>query len=485
MNIFNTKGILIMKKLFLIFVLFLVLTPSETNSQWNSKWKEVYATYDDESNGTGDQTVGVAVLKENTFIALVTRRNSLSFLVPYLNADSAKGRKMDYGYNPSTVGIFKKWGSGFDEVSMLNAWQVAIGPDSLIYVANNDENHNILVFALKDTIESVDYRTETGTNGIFSIHVDKNGFVYVLNDTSLNKTNDLKIYPPKNQWSADRKTNPIRTIDLPDGIYKGVVTSNNGKVLFISNYQNRNVYRYDGSPTTGYVKTNTFQFNTLKDTVLQISNIDTASVLGLGFNDSKGLLFVASSKLFGGSSWYKYGRIYMLSAKTGAVLDTIDQAKWNFTLTGGYNLRSGGITPGNVSGYASSYDVDVDEKGNLYLQSFYGWTVEKWIYDGTLPSITKIEKVESAIPIDFQLYQNYPNPFNPKTTIRFSLLNDSKINISIKNILGQIIFTPVNEMVSQGVHEVKIDMNQFPSGTYYYTISNRSESLTKTMMLIK
>ena len=119
------------------------------------------------------------------------------------------------------------------------------------------------------------------------------------------------------------------------------------------------------------------------------------------------------------------------------------------------------------------------------MQSFYGWTVEKWIYDGTLPSITKIEKVESAIPIDFQLYQNYPNPFNPKTTIRFSLLNDSKINISIKNILGQIIFTPVNEMVSQGVHEVKIDMNQFPSGTYYYTISNRSESLTKTMMLIK
>ncbi|MDA0986414.1 MAG: T9SS type A sorting domain-containing protein [Bacteroidetes bacterium] len=472
--------------LFLIFFFSLDLF---SQTQWTSKWKEVYATYDDESNGTGDKTASVAVFKENKFIAVVTSRNSLSFLIPYVNADSGLGRKMSYGYNPTTVGVYLKWFVGFDEVYLKNTWQVAIGPDSLIYVANNDDAHNILVFALKDTIEPVDFRTETGTNGIHSLHVDKNGYVYVLNDTSIGKTDDLKIFPPKNQWSSDRKTQPIKTLDLPDGIYKGVVTSKDGKVLFISDYTNRKVYRYDGSPTSGYTKINTFKFDVLKDTVQLATTMDTATVLGLGFNDSKGLLFVACSKLFGFTPWYKYGRIYMLSAKTGDVLDTIDQAYWNYFWTGGYNKRTNGTSPGNVSGYTSTYDVDVDEKGNIYSQSYYGWTVEKWKYDGTLPTITKIEKVENTIPIGFELEQNYPNPFNPSTTINFSIMEDGQTKLIIYNSLGEFVQEVINDFLTKGSYKISFNSNikgkQISSGIYFYKLTSNKKSITKKMVLLK
>jgi len=35
------------------------------------------------------------------------------------------------------------------------------------------------------------------------------------------------------------------------------------------------------------------------------------------------------------------------------------------------------------------------------------------------------------------LYQNYPNPINPKTTLSFSLQNNSKVELSIYNIKEQ------------------------------------------------
>ncbi|CUS94379.1 hypothetical protein JGI8_01975 [Candidatus Kryptonium thompsonii] len=126
-------------------------TFSQEQPQWTSKWYCVYATYDDETNGTGHNTPSVGVLKENTFIACVTTYNARSFLIPYVNADSATGRLYYYGYDTPGIGnFFLPWTNPndvFDEVLMKNAWFILATPkDSLIYVANNDEKHSILVF---------------------------------------------------------------------------------------------------------------------------------------------------------------------------------------------------------------------------------------------------------------------------------------------------------------------------------------------------
>jgi hypothetical protein len=60
---------------------------------------------------------------------------------------------------------------------MRNAWFIIATPeDSLIYVANNDEKHNILVFKFTgDTILPTPYRIETGDNVIFSLDLDSQG----------------------------------------------------------------------------------------------------------------------------------------------------------------------------------------------------------------------------------------------------------------------------------------------------------------------
>ena len=73
------------------------------------------------------------------------------------------------------------------------------------------------------------------------------------------------------------------------------------------------------------------------------------------------------------------------------------------------------------------YDLDFDANKNLYTISYYGWTVEKWKYTGTLPTIiSSMKQISNSLPKYFTLEQNYPNPFNPTTIIRFSILKMQK-----------------------------------------------------------
>jgi hypothetical protein len=483
----------------------LVLTLAYT-APTNAQWRELYATWDDDSanvNATGHNTTNVAVIHEDMFIALVMTRGERNFMIPYVNADSSHGRKYTFGYGgTATLGIYQLWTDGaFDEVRMFNAFSITATPDSFIYVANNndpitgnDPDHNVLVFKyINDTITVVPPypRQITGPNGIYGIEVDQAGRVYVCNDTSIGVTNDLKIFKPINQWSTAHTDLPIRTIDLPDGIYKGITVSPDGSQIFVADYGNRRILKYVGSPNTGYTQATGFHFQLgAADTISAIPP-KRASVIGLGYLSPNNILFAACDSLFGGGTAYSYGRVYLINPNTGALVSSdssisvIDVAKWNFALTGGYNLRTKGKIPGNASGYTSTYDVEFDQKGNLYSQSHYGWTVEKWRYNGTLPIIAGVEEIEGKIPDSYKLLQNYPNPFNPSTTIEFSVLKSGLVTMKVFNLLGQEMATLVNEAKGPGTYRVTFDARSLPSGTYFYTLRAEGYSEMKKMLLIK
>ena len=67
------------------------------------------------------------------------------------------------------------------------------------------------------------------------------------------------------------------------------------------------------------------------------------------------------------------------------------------------------------------------------------------------------DKEPSPKPSIFILSQNYPNPFNPGTTIQYELPQDSKVKISIFNILGKSIKVLENKMQQVGIHTVQWD----------------------------
>jgi len=95
-----------------------------------------------------------------------------------------------------------------------------------------------------------------------------------------------------------------------------------------------------------------------------------------------------------------------------------------------------------------------------------------------------------VIPPNPILNQNFPNPFNPSTTFEFSIPNESKVELAIYNIKGQIIKTIVNNEFIAGIHSIiwngdDENNNSVSSGIYYYklNINGRTEAVRKCLLL--
>lgn len=103
-----------------------------------------------------------------------------------------------------------------------------------------------------------------------------------------------------------------------------------------------------------------------------------------------------------------------------------------------------------------------------------------------------LEEDEEDIPClnKVTLYPNYPNPFNPFTIISFSIPEDTKVNLKVYNIKGQVVKTLLKEQIESGEHRITWngkDDNKKPvaSGIYFYKISAGKETKVKKMLLLK
>ncbi|MDR9415337.1 MAG: ThuA domain-containing protein [Gracilimonas sp.] len=88
-------------------------------------------------------------------------------------------------------------------------------------------------------------------------------------------------------------------------------------------------------------------------------------------------------------------------------------------------------------------------------------------------------------PGTLSLQQNYPNPFNPSTKIEFSIPEKGDVNISVYNMLGQIVQTLVDEPLNSGQHTVTFDAKGLSSGIYFYRLHFSDMIKTGKMVLMK
>ncbi len=104
-------------------------------------------------------------------------------------------------------------------------------------------------------------------------------------------------------------------------------------------------------------------------------------------------------------------------------------------------------------------------------------------YDGSF-EYTEIVEVET-VPQQYELSQNYPNPFNPSTTIKFTIPQESFVELKVYDILGSEVAILVNEEKDKGVYTVTFDAAELGSGIYFYTLKAVGFVQTKKMLLIK
>lgn len=87
------------------------------------------------------------------------------------------------------------------------------------------------------------------------------------------------------------------------------------------------------------------------------------------------------------------------------------------------------------------------------------------IYLFDLQDIVAIDD-ENHIVESTNLLKNYPNPFNSSTTIKYSLQNRSKVQISIYNLKGELITKLVDKIQESGMYYAKWDAQNVSSGVY-------------------
>ncbi len=104
-----------------------------------------------------------------------------------------------------------------------------------------------------------------------------------------------------------------------------------------------------------------------------------------------------------------------------------------------------------------------------------------WLVD----PVSGVTRNGDGIPESFSLNQNYPNPFNPSTRISFNLPNAGLAKLTVFNILGQKVATPVEQQLEAGFHEMDFDASKLTTGVYFYRLEIGKNAAVKKMMLVK
>lgn len=101
------------------------------------------------------------------------------------------------------------------------------------------------------------------------------------------------------------------------------------------------------------------------------------------------------------------------------------------------------------------------------------------------PEYLSVHQTPKMIPTTFSLSQNYPNPFNPSTDIRVSLSHGGEMSLTIYNVLGQVVQVVDQGSRPAGEYTYNVNMDNFASGVYFYTLRQGAISITKKMLLLK
>lgn len=115
----------------------------------------------------------------------------------------------------------------------------------------------------------------------------------------------------------------------------------------------------------------------------------------------------------------------------------------------------------------------------------YFYRLKQIDYNGNFEYFDLALPVTISKPKEFALGQSYPNPSNPKSNIDFQLPERTKVNISVYNLLGQLVSTLVNEELDAGIYTVEFNGSNLTSGVYFYRINAENFSVTKKMLLVK
>jgi len=107
-----------------------------------------------------------------------------------------------------------------------------------------------------------------------------------------------------------------------------------------------------------------------------------------------------------------------------------------------------------------------------------------WAKKGS-DTATAVQDPTPSLPKSYRLDQNYPNPFNPRTTIRYALVEDGHVLLSIYDLRGRRVATLVNQNQSAGEHSFVFAPENLASGVYFYQLKAPGFEQVRRLLLAR
>ena len=134
------------------------------------------------------------------------------------------------------------------------------------------------------------------------------------------------------------------------------------------------------------------------------------------------------------------------------------------------------LSSGSTESVETSYNFNV---GNVTQNTFNLWegiencqviafvednnkTIMQSAFIGNLSNISETKMINQV--------KIYPNPANSNATLIFNLINKSKVNLSIINILGEVLSNESFDM-SAGNKYINLNINELNNGIYYANLT--------------
>lgn len=205
------------------------------------------------------------------------------------------------------------------------------------------------------------------------------------------------------------------------------------------------------------------------------------------------------------------GQIYQLDQSTGdfnlidetcggvdEVTVTSAHISSGNTITWVHNIFPGGVSLSAGESYLAGINHFGGNEALVIMQGGLGAdTTTVFILDGTdatwyyMTSIPMVRfNFDASIGVNdienagnLELFQNVPNPANGTTRISFNLLESADVAFEVVDVTGKLVMS--TELGNKGVgnHAMTIDVTNFATGIYYYSVIANGARLTKKMVI--
>jgi hypothetical protein len=85
----------------------------------------------------------------------------------------------------------------------------------------------------------------------------------------------------------------------------------------------------------------------------------------------------------------------------------------------------------------------------------------------------------------FSIAASYPNPTSSEANVVVTMPRDAKVTIALVRVDGSQVATVFDGPLTEGQHDIKLDVKTLPSGTYFYTLESGSIRLAREMVVTK